>query len=89
MDSTFVTEDKSRWGVLDMAGNVYEWTSSKAAPYPGSSLKVKPEQKNWIIVRGAAYLTDYKQKPPATYRDWFPPSTKEPVIGFRLVRPGS
>jgi serine/threonine protein kinase/formylglycine-generating enzyme required for sulfatase activity len=83
------TEDKSRWGVLDMAGNVYEWTSSKAAPYPGSSLKVKPEQKNWAIVRGAAYLTDYKQKPPATYRDWFPPSTKEPVIGFRLVRPGS
>jgi len=80
------TEDKSRWGVLDMAGNVYEWTSSKAASYPGSSLKVKPEQKNWIIVRGAAYLTDYKQKPPATYRDWFPPSTKEPVIGFRLVK---
>jgi serine/threonine-protein kinase len=80
------TEDKSRWGVLDMAGNVYEWTSSKAAAYPGSSLKVKPEQKNWIIVRGAAYLTDYKQKPPATYRDWFPPSTREPVIGFRLVK---
>ena len=80
------TEDKSRWGVLDMAGNVYEWTSSKASPYPGSPLKVKPEQKNWIIVRGAAYLTDYKQKPPATYRDWFPPSTREPVIGFRLVK---
>ncbi|HEV7376245.1 MAG TPA: SUMF1/EgtB/PvdO family nonheme iron enzyme [Pyrinomonadaceae bacterium] len=80
------TEDKTRWGVLDMAGNVYEWTSSKAAPYPGSSLKIKPENKNWIIVRGAAYLTDYKQKPPATYRDWFPPSTRESVIGFRLVR---
>ncbi|PYS53143.1 MAG: hypothetical protein DMF68_00340 [Acidobacteria bacterium] len=81
-------EDKSRWGVLDMAGNVYEWTSSKASMYPGSQLVIKPEQKNWIIVRGAAYVTDYKQKNPTTFRDWFPPTTKEPVIGFRLVRAG-
>ena len=81
-------EDKTRWGVLDMAGNVYEWTSSKASMYQGSPLMIKPEQKNWIIVRGAAYVTDYKQKNPTTFRDWFPPTTKEPVIGFRLVRVG-
>jgi formylglycine-generating enzyme required for sulfatase activity len=72
-----------------MAGNVYEWTSSKASYYPGSELQVRPEHKNWIIVRGGAYVTDHKQKSPSTFRDWFDPSRKEPMIGFRLVRPGS
>lgn len=81
-------EDKTRWGVLDMAGNVYEWTSSKATMYPGNPLKLPAAQKNWIIVRGAAFVTDYKQKNPTTFRDWFPPTTKEAVLGFRLVRVG-
>jgi formylglycine-generating enzyme required for sulfatase activity len=81
-------EDKTRWGVLDMAGNVYEWTSTKASMYPGNQGMIGPGQKNWIIVRGAAFVTDYKQKNPTTFRDWFPPTTKEPVLGFRLVRVG-
>ena len=79
-------EDKTRWGVLDMAGNVYEWTSSRASLYPGNSAQVNPAHKNWIVVRGGAYVTDYKQKSPTTFRDWFDPSRKEVVIGFRLVR---
>ena len=82
-------QDKTRWGVLDMAGNVYEWTSSRASWYPGSPYQLDPSHKNWMVVRGAAYLTDYNEKPPTTYRDWFPPATKENVIGFRLVRVAS
>jgi len=81
--------DKSRWGVMDMAGNVYEWTSSKASYYPGNPTAVEPGHRNWMIVRGGAYVTDHTQKSPTTFRDWFAPSTKEPVIGFRLVRGGS
>src|SRR6185436_413088 len=27
--------DKTRWGAMDMMGNVYEWTSTKATYYPG------------------------------------------------------
>ncbi|HKR01191.1 MAG TPA: SUMF1/EgtB/PvdO family nonheme iron enzyme [Pyrinomonadaceae bacterium] len=81
-------EDRTRWGVLDMAGNVYEWTSSRASLYPGSEVQIDPSHKSWMIVRGGAYVTDYKQKPPSTYRDWFDPSRKEAVIGFRLVRAG-
>jgi formylglycine-generating enzyme required for sulfatase activity len=81
-------EDKTRWGVLDMAGNVYEWTSSKASLYPGNEAQINPDHRNWMIVRGGSYLTDYKQRPPTTYRDWFDPARKEPVIGFRLVRVG-
>ncbi len=82
-------QDKTRWDVLDMAGNVYEWTSSRASLYPGNNAVIDPTHKTWMVVRGAAYLTDYKQKPPTTFRDWFDPSRKEAVIGFRLVRVGA
>lgn len=84
--------DKTRWGVLDMIGNVYEWTSTKATYYPGSTKKVEGEQRNWYIVRGASYGTSSdpakNQKPiSATRRDWFNENTKVGVLGFRLVRP--
>ena len=82
-------EDKTRWGVLDMGGNVYEWTSSTASLYPGSQVQINPAHKNWIVVRGAAYLTEKKEKLTATFRDWFDPSRKYAVIGFRLVSVGA
>jgi serine/threonine-protein kinase len=80
--------DKTRWGVMDMMGNVYEWTSTKANYYPGSTLKVQDEQRAWYVVRGASYATDQLNKPiSATRRDWFPANTKVSVLGFRLVHP--
>lgn len=82
-------EDKTRWGVFDMGGNVYEWTSSAASLYPGSEVQLNPAHKNWMVVRGAAYLTEKKEKLTATFRDWFNPSRKYAVIGFRLVTVGS
>lgn len=33
----------SGWGVLDLIGNAREWTSTKAAPYPGNTLLVIPQ----------------------------------------------
>ena len=82
-------EDKSRWGVLDMEGNVREWTSSKASYYKGSTVQVEPRVKGWIVVRGVSFATDVtkqSQNLPLTFRDWFSPETKHPTIGFRLVR---
>ncbi len=80
--------DKTRWGALDMMGNVYEWTSTKASYYPGSTKQVEGEQRNWYVVRGASYGTEQVPKPiSATRRDWFAESTKVSVLGFRLVRP--
>ena len=81
--------DKTRWGVMDMMGNVYEWTATKANYYPGSAKQIEGEQRNWYVVRGASYGTEQNPKPiSATRRDWFNENTKVGVLGFRLVRPG-
>jgi serine/threonine-protein kinase len=82
--------DKTRWGVLDMLGNVKEWTSSKIAFYPGNSYQLPAQNRGWIVVRGGSYLIDRKEVQISnTFRDWFAPTTKLPTLGFRLVRPVS
>lgn len=80
--------DKTRWGAMDMLGNIYEWTSTKAKYYPGSSKQVEGEQRNWYVIRGASFGTAQEPKPiSATRRDWVDGNTKVGAIGFRLVRP--
>jgi serine/threonine-protein kinase len=80
-------KDKTRWGVLDMIGNVYEWTATKATYYPGSPGTVEGEQRGYYVFRGGSYATEQKPKPiSATRRDWVSGDTKVYVIGFRLVR---
>src|SRR6266550_2441865 len=76
------------WGVQDLIGNVWEWTSSKASLYPGSPLKLPPQNKDWIVVRGGFYgsPSDPAIKVSATMRDWVAPNYKSPVLGFRLVK---
>jgi formylglycine-generating enzyme required for sulfatase activity len=70
-----------------MIGNAYEWTSSKASYYPGSRGQVRADMKDWIVVRGGAYITDMSKKQiSATFRDWFPSATMSSALGFRLVR---
>ncbi|MDX6288833.1 MAG: eukaryotic-like serine/threonine-protein kinase [Blastocatellia bacterium] len=75
----------NRWGVQDLIGNVWEWTSSKASLYPGSPLKLPDVQKGWIVARGGSYSSQ-ANKVSATMRDWFAPNYKNPVLGFRLVK---
>ena len=75
----------NRWGVHDLMGNVYEWTSSKASLYPGNSLKLPDQYKGWMVVRGGSYGTP-AAKVNGTYRDWFAPTYKNPLLGFRLIK---
>jgi formylglycine-generating enzyme required for sulfatase activity len=77
----------NRWGVQDLIGNVWEWTSTKASVYPGSSLKVPDVQKDWVVARGGSYGSQ-ANKVSGTMRDWFAPNYKNPVLGFRLVKSG-
>jgi formylglycine-generating enzyme required for sulfatase activity len=81
------------WGVLDLIGNVYEWTSTEYYRYPGSEGKVvvdkekEKELKGRIIARGGSVDDDpAKQKITATYRAFVPRDTKNKILGFRVVK---
>ena len=85
-------EGKNKWGVFDLIGNVWEWTSSKASVYPGNPAKVPSTIEDWVTIRGGCYVSDpAKSDAPvsACLREFVPPSTKTTLLGFRLVRSGS
>jgi formylglycine-generating enzyme required for sulfatase activity len=77
------------WGVADLLGNAWEWTSSKVSAYPGNPTTIPTATKDWVIIRGAGYnINPSDRDTPATscLRSWVSPETKDPRIGFRLVR---
>ena len=82
------------WGVLDLVGNVWEWTSSKASLYARTGDDRLAQQKDWIVIRGGGYASSAKGAfPPgpvsSTIRNWEPPNYKNPYLGFRLVKSSS
>lgn len=82
------------WGVMDLVGNVWEWTSSKASLYGGDPDKRLAQQQDWIVIRGGCYASSIKGSfPPgqvsSTIRTWVAPNFKNPFLGFRLVKAGS
>jgi serine/threonine protein kinase/formylglycine-generating enzyme required for sulfatase activity len=76
------------WGIKDLIGNVWEWTSSEASLYPGnSSVAIAPHDKPVYMIRGGSYFE--KSSGPtaitATFRADVAADRREPNIGFRVV----
>jgi formylglycine-generating enzyme required for sulfatase activity len=75
----------SQFGVMDLAGNVWEWTSSTADHYPGNSTASKLYGSNFYIVRGGGWF-DVKDQLVTYYRNSAVPTTANDDLGFRCAK---
>ncbi len=76
------------YGVCDISGNVWEWTSTRYAPYPGAPpnraiLRFLNDQ--YLSVRGGSYSSDIGSARGAD-RGIKKPAEFGPALGFRTVR---
>lgn len=78
------------YGLSDMAGNVWEWTSSPYLPYPfePTTSRVDLAAEALFVMRGGSYA-DTERNVRAAVRGGADPGARRPFIGFRLVLAGS
>ena len=76
----------SIYGISDIIGNVFEWTSSLLLPYPFDPAQpTQPGQPVRCVVRGGAWY--YSQKlARCACREGVLPDYVSPALGFRLAR---
>jgi serine/threonine-protein kinase len=72
------------FGVLDMSGNVWEWSADDYKPYLGqtSAFAIPDDAK---VIRGGAFKSD-KEHVTTTTRNLDHASTRSPLIGFRCAK---
>jgi serine/threonine-protein kinase len=77
----------SPYGVLDMAGNVWEWTSSQYKPYPYDAKDGREDLAGGDprTLRGGSFYVNVKNVRCAARSDYYP-SFRYDDVGFRVVR---
>jgi eukaryotic-like serine/threonine-protein kinase len=81
----------NKWGVLDLVGNVWEWTSTEATAYAGSPAEIRRQvegkfKKDHLVVRGSFALNKEYSSATSTVRVFAPLINRDKAIGFRLAR---
>ena len=72
-------------GVMDMGGNVWEWTVTVADHYPGNTTASKLYGTGLYIVRGGGWF-DVKEQIAAYYRNSAVPTSANDDLGFRCAK---
>ncbi len=75
------TKQANEWGLHDMLGNVWEWTSTTLPPevVAGAGL----QEHAWYIIRGGSYM-NVRCRCTARWAAW-PPEKRSAGTGFRIV----
>ena len=79
-------DSKSPHGLYDMAGNVFEWTSSlnQSYPYDAADGREDPTRGGSRVIRGGAWSQGPNDQQ-VFYRSWVGPDQYESEIGFRCA----
>ncbi|MEI7894430.1 MAG: SUMF1/EgtB/PvdO family nonheme iron enzyme [Myxococcales bacterium] len=72
---------RSPFGLEDMAGNVWEWTSSPYCSYPGKSCT-----SSGRVFRGGSWSNADPAGVRASFRFYFAPTLRFSIVGFRCLR---